>query len=178
MTAPGPAFTSLLLSISIGAAAFALAYLFHYQAKRLERKFISHVMPIDYQSGRTFLLLSIYEKPRRLLHSYFFTLLIWIGALLTPLLFAFLAFSMLPSIGAISFLVAILGINLLASREGFEFYGLSREILAKRVDAIGAGDMNLVRKIIKSLRKSTRYFLLIGFICTLAGPVLFFLLNL
>lgn len=177
MIAPGPAVASLFLSLSIGAAAFALSYLFHLQAKRLKRKFIAQVMPVDYVSGKTFLLLSMYDKPRRLLHSFFFTLLIWIAALLSPTVVAFLVFRMLPSIGAISFLIIILGINLLASRDGFEFYGLSREILAKRVDAIGAGDLNLVRKIIKSLGKSTRYFLLIGFICTMAAPIFFFLLT-
>lgn len=178
MSSINTGFAAAFASVSIGAFALLFSLRFSRRAKRLERKFLDQVVPIDYSSGKTFMLISPYEKPRKLLHSYFWTLLTWLAVLLSPTLIAFIVFRMLPDVGTLSFLILIVGLNLLASREGFESYEISRQILDTQASAVGAGDLDLVKKIAESLKKSARHFLIVSSACMLAGLIFFLLLLL
>jgi hypothetical protein len=166
---------SALLSGFVGVVAFLLCFLFRIQAKHLEDKYVNRAFPIDYSCGKTFKLISIYEKPRKLMHSFGWTLLVWIAALVSPLFLMYISFSILPSVGAISFLILITGLNLLVTREGFEAYDLSREIIAQQVATLGVGDREAVKKIAGALRKSSTYYLLVGTACASMVPLFFFL---
>lgn len=162
-----------IILFCIAAVAFFLSALFVRQIKRLRLKFLNSNYPFDF--SRTFILFDPYEKKRTIIQNQLAIILLTILANLAYLVLATWFFYILPTIGFLGVVIIIVGLNLLLVREGLEAYGYSLDVLKMNVTKMGVGDPRFIQQMIVSLRKASRYYALLGIVCSLIAFTVFLL---